>query len=351
MHAFVDSSPSLYEALASGGEFVGFGLLFMVILLWFWAQRRSTAKLTQLTTQLAKQRQEHQDTEATLRQTQQSYQAIIEGAREGIVVAQEGKIVYSNPSFLEIVGRTWEEMENTSIDTYLHKKDKTRALDNHRKRIAGEALEQRYPIRFITREKEVIWVEISGTRVVWCAKPATLNFIVDITEQVKKEEFMQHIAQYDQLTGLPNRWLLDDRLDAVLRTSKRTGDSFGLIFMELDQFKLINDTFGYEIGDALLVAIAKRIKALLRESDTVARVGGDEYAVLLPLAAHPEDVTLVVEKIHETLRQPFELLGHTLLVSCCAGVAFYPLNGTTRMELYRYADHAMYAQKYGHVSS
>lgn len=323
---------------------VGFGVLFAFGFLWLWMQRQANAKLA---TQLEEQRA----IEAALRQSQESYRTLIEGAREGVVVAQGGKIVYSNPSFLELVGYSREEVENMPLDAYLHPEDKARAMDNHRKRIAQEEVEQRYPVRFITKQKETLWAEISGARIMWKGQPATLNFLVDITERVKKEAFMQHMAQYDQLTGLPNRWLLDDRLDTLLRDAKRSGGSFAVVFVDLNRFKPVNDTYGHEIGDALLVAVAKRIKALLREVDTVARVGGDEYVVLLPSVAHQEDAQVVVEKISQALQKPFKLSGHIVRISCSAGIALYPLHGTTRMELYRHADRAMYAQKHEKKSS
>jgi len=318
---------------------VGFGVVFGFGLLWLGVQRRTNARLAQ-------QLEEQRKIEAALRESQEGYRALIEGAREGVVVTQSEKVMYCNPSFLELVGYTKEEVENMSIHTYLHPEDKGRAAQNHHRRIAGEEVEQRYPVRFITKQQETIWVEISGARIMWKGEPAALNFLVDITERVKKETFMRHMAQYDQLTGLPNRWLLDERLDDTLRLSRRTGDSFGVIFVDLNRFKPINDTYGHEVGDALLVAVAKRIKALLRESDTVARVGGDEYVVLLPLAARPEDALLVAQKIEKAIEKPFVLSGHSLKISCSAGVAFYPLHGKTRMELYRHADRAMYDQKH-----
>lgn len=324
---------------------IGFALAALVGLVWMIYQRRINARLNAIAAELEVQLHKQEVAQRDLKASQMRYQTLIEEAREGIVVAQHEKIVYSNPSFLEITGYDKQEVENLPIDQYLHEEDKPRTMQNYHKRVLGKNPENRYPVRFVTKSGVIKWVEISGVLIEWDGAPATLNFVIDITERVKQEENMRHMAQHDQLTGLANRWLLDDRLDRLLAHASREKTHFAVVFVDLNAFKPVNDKHGHEAGDMLLIEVAGRIKALLRESDTVARVGGDEFVVVLSTLASQTDVNEVVGKIQHVLREPFHIMAQTISISCAAGVAVYPKDGQTRSDLYRVADKAMYAQK------
>ena len=167
----------------------------------------------------------------------------------------------------------------------------------------------------------------------------------DITERKQSEERTRHLAQYDVLTDLPNRALLSDRLQQAITAARRDKTGLALMLIDLDKFKPINDTLGHDVGDLLLKEVARRIQACVRESDTVARIGGDEFVVLLRTVAHEPDAKAVAEKIRHELNQPFALAGQSLSISSSTGIALYPEHGSEEIELSKNADIAMYHAK------
>ncbi len=167
----------------------------------------------------------------------------------------------------------------------------------------------------------------------------------DVTELKQAEEAIQHLAQYDHLTQLPNRMLLKDRLGQVLVTARRDSLRAAVLFLDLDRFKLINDTLGHPCGDQLLREVAERLNECVRKSDTVARIGGDEFIIILPSLPHTEDVTLIAQKILASLAQPVELEGSEVFTSTSIGIAMYPNDADDVDSLIRCADMAMYRAK------
>lgn len=153
------------------------------------------------------------------------------------------------------------------------------------------------------------------------------------------------LATHDALTGLPNRQLLSDRLAQALAVARRDRTHLALMFIDLDEFKPVNDSYGHAIGDELLIRVAGRIHACIRESDTVSRIGGDEFIVLLPTVEEAHGVRDVAEKIRASLSQPFELAGLSLRISSSIGVALYPEHGADESALFKNADDAMYEAK------
>lgn len=174
------------------------------------------------------------------------------------------------------------------------------------------------------------------------------NQIAPVIERKQMELWLQHIARHDPLTDLPNRELFHDRLQTALRMSERDPTPLSLLYLDLDRFKQVNDTLGHAAGDLLLQEVAGRLRRCVRESDTVGRIGGDEFLVLLNGIDPPEQALSVAEKIRAALDQPFELAGQQVRVSPSIGVAFYPAHGRDYKQLIRYADEAMYdAKKHG----
>jgi diguanylate cyclase (GGDEF)-like protein/PAS domain S-box-containing protein len=168
----------------------------------------------------------------------------------------------------------------------------------------------------------------------------------DITLRKAAEEKIHLLAYYDPLTRLPNRRLLHDRLHQAVIRAKRDGSRLALVFIDLDKFKPVNDEFGHQAGDELLLAVAHRLQACVRESDTVARMGGDEFVVLLPSIDAAENALWVAEKIHAALREPFTFSdGGTVSISSSAGIALYPDHALDEATLTSHADAAMYQAK------
>ena len=171
----------------------------------------------------------------------------------------------------------------------------------------------------------------------------------DISERKAAEEHVQHMAHYDLLTDLPNRALITDRIRQTLIKAKRNKERMALMFLDLDEFKPVNDRLGHAIGDLLLQEVAKRLLHCVRESDTVARIGGDEFVILLPVIEGEQDAMVVAEKIQHALINPFDLSGHTVSISVSIGIAIYPDHGNDEKTLIKNADIAMYHAKHsGH---
>ncbi|OGS85660.1 MAG: hypothetical protein A2061_05430 [Gallionellales bacterium GWA2_59_43] len=174
-----------------------------------------------------------------------------------------------------------------------------------------------------------------------------LGIYQDITKQRTVEEQIRHLAHFDPLTDLPNRTLFSDRLQQALATARRDKSHLALMFVDLDKFKQVNDRLGHYIGDLLLKEVAKRMQGCVRESDTVARIGGDEFVVLLPSIETAQDAAVVAEKIREAIDRDFVLSGEELLMSVSIGVAVYPEHGKDEHQLAKNADIAMYHAKKG----
>ncbi len=167
----------------------------------------------------------------------------------------------------------------------------------------------------------------------------------DITERTYAEEQIKHLAYHDVLTGLPNRLLFKDRLTVALSHAQRDRSWLAVLFLDLDRFKVINDSLGHNIGDQLLQSVAARVQSCVRESDTVARLGGDEFTLLLPALNHSEDAALVAEKILEAVRYPFHIEGREFFITTSIGVSLYPEDGSDAATLIKNADTAMYQAK------
>jgi diguanylate cyclase (GGDEF)-like protein len=161
----------------------------------------------------------------------------------------------------------------------------------------------------------------------------------------ESEERMRYQAQHDALTGLPNRWLLRDRLLQAALRAKRDRTAFAVLLVDLDNFKIVNDTLGHDVGDLLLVEVAQRLTGCIRERDTIARLGGDEFVFVLEGLAAPEDSALVARKIIEELAVPFPIAGELLRTSPSIGISLYPEDGQDADFLLKFADIAMYRAK------
>jgi diguanylate cyclase (GGDEF)-like protein len=164
-------------------------------------------------------------------------------------------------------------------------------------------------------------------------------------ERKRAEAEIKKLAYYDTLTGLPNRVLFGDRLKQAIVMAERDKRGLALLYLDLDRFKYVNDTMGHAYGDRLLKICADRIQGCLRGSDTVARIGGDEFVIILPLLSGTEDVPKVADKILETFRKPVQFENHTIYTSASIGIALYPRNGKTADELLKNADISMYQAK------
>ena len=173
----------------------------------------------------------------------------------------------------------------------------------------------------------------------------TIITVTDITQQRKTEAHLSTLAYHDMLTSLPNRQLFDDRLNQEIARAERNSTGLGLLFLDLDKFKPVNDRYGHDIGDKLLQQVAVRLKSSLREVDTVSRWGGDEFTVLLPQVADREACEKVAQALIEQISQPFLVDGLHLIIGVSIGISFYPEDGSDALMLLTHADESMYQAK------
>ena len=171
------------------------------------------------------------------------------------------------------------------------------------------------------------------------------SLVQDVTERLNTERTIHYMAHHDTLTGLPNRRLMQDRLNQAILQARRQQRHVALLFLDLDRFKLVNDTLGHETGDYVLRDIAKKLNKVVREGDTVSREGGDEFLIILPDLEKPEFAQLVATKILDELAKPIEVSGHELTVTASIGISHYPNDATDVQQLLKHADSAMYQAK------
>jgi diguanylate cyclase (GGDEF)-like protein/PAS domain S-box-containing protein len=190
---------------------------------------------------------------------------------------------------------------------------------------------------FITSKRIVIRNQTGEPRYI-------INVVEDVTDRRRADEKIAHLAHYDALTDLPNRVLFREQVERELQRTKRD-EQFALLYIDIDEFKGINDSLGHHVGDELLKVVATRLRSCIRETDLVARLGGDEFAVIQTNAGNVADVVEFVTRIHEAIRQPYQCLGHQLSTDASIGIALAPRDGTDLDQLIKNADLAMYGAK------
>ncbi|MCC7542840.1 MAG: GGDEF domain-containing protein, partial [Deltaproteobacteria bacterium] len=215
----------------------------------------------------------------------------------------------------------------------------TRAIDES----DGETT--RLDLRGTRADGSVVELDVTGRRVQLGASSAIVAVASDVTRSRRALEQLDRISMHDPLTGLPNRSLFTDRLSSLLRVSSRSGEPFAVMFGDLDGFKAVNDGHGHETGDAVLRVVARRLRSCLRDTDTVARIGGDEFAVLLPLAHSAGDATAIATRLVAAVRAPIVLGQRTCSVGLSIGIATYPAAAIDADSLLAGADAAMYRVK------
>ncbi len=271
------------------------------------------------------------------------YATVFTNASEGMVITDERAVILAvNPAFTEITGYALQDIAGkTPAVLQSGRQDKAYyremwAALNGPGQWQGEIWNRR-------RSGEVYpeWLSIAAVRDAAGRTTHYIGIFSDVTERKQAEERIQHLANHDALTGLPNRLLLQDRLEQALRQAKRNGRNVAVLFFDLDRFKVINDTLGHDVGDGLLRIVTQRCRGVVRETDTLARHGGDEFVVVLPDLEHAQDAGAVARKLLAAVTEPCELDGHQLTVTCSIGIAVYPADGDSGSILLRNADAAM----------
>jgi diguanylate cyclase (GGDEF)-like protein/PAS domain S-box-containing protein len=264
-----------------------------------------------------------------------------------MVLDAEGRIIHFNRACERLTGYGAEEMKGKPLwNPLLFPEEPTMVKEVFASLLAG-GFPSHYENYWRTREGERRLISWSNTAL---RRPnGTVQYIIatglDITERHEAEERMAHLAHYDLLTDLPNRKLFSDRLQQAMARARRSGQLVAVLFLDLDQFKPVNDRFGHDTGDLLLKQVADRIRAAVRETDTVGRIGGDEFVAAIEGLHRPEDVKPVAKKIIDTLQRPFDVEGKICTIGVSIGATFYPRDDDKMETLITKADQTMYEAK------
>ncbi len=237
----------------------------------------------------------------------------------------------------ELVGKTMIEISSDIA----HEKDWKAIADNIISSHDGMLIENRH----IHKSGELMPVEVSIKVVDYAGNPVFVAFARDVSERMQAQEKLVFQAQHDQLTQLPNRLLLQDRIQQLIAEADRNKDKVALLFIDLDHFKHINDSYGHAFGDKVLLRVAKRLQNVLRKNDTLARLGGDEFVALTHIADMLDDAVLLANKLIEALLKPMQIDNVSLLINISIGISVYPDDAKDTELLMRNADAAMYKAK------
>lgn len=265
-----------------------------------------------------------------------------------------GRFTYVSPSVEQLRGYTAEEVINAPVAAALTPEGNRIVANLMARDIPRFASGELTSADYITVELEqpckdgsTVWTELISHHI---RNPSNGHIEVhgvtrDITERRRQQEEIRHMAQHDLLTGLPNRALFAHHFSQTLAESKRNAGRFALVYLDLDHFKPVNDTYGHAIGDKLLLDASRRMLDCLRESDIVARLGGDEFVLLLGGIACSDDAIVTANKIRAALSKPFRIEGHDIRISSSLGIALFPDHGADEITLSHHADEALYAVK------
>ncbi|MBH0059256.1 GGDEF domain-containing protein [Pseudoalteromonas sp. SWXJZ94C] len=259
------------------------------------------------------------------------------------VVDKQGTFVFVSAAFEQIFGYKADEVVGEKMINYVYESDHHKTYNAVDSLLSGEVINPRFENRWLRKDGEVVNILWS---VRWSEEHQVRVAVAhDITERKKMEEQLYYIARHDALTELPNRSLLMERLQKAIIKAQKENSFFSLLFIDIDGFKAVNDTYGHDVGDKLLHSIALRLNSVTRECDTVGRLGGDEFLIILDNLNSPSEANIIKRKILAQFKMVFKFDDVYLNISPSIGIANYPDNGETDHQLIKHADQAMYKIK------
>ncbi|HQU78897.1 MAG TPA: EAL domain-containing protein [Azonexus sp.] len=282
--------------------------------------------------------------EAAMHEREAQFRATMEAAQVGIFVLQEGLFRYVNPFLLKLFGYAEDELVDRRgpLDLIVPEQ-RTMVREEMQQRAAGEPGKP-YELTAVRKDGSQLPVMILGSSTTYEGRPASVGTLLDISAQKDAERRARELADFDPLTGLPNRRLLNDRFTQLLAGAERDGSELALVFLDLDHFKRVNDSLGHSVGDELLCAVAQRLSTVVRKVDTLARLGGDEFIIALP-GIRASAAAEVASRLLDVCATPFPVGGHELTITPSLGISLYPVDGKDFDTLLRNADAAMYKAK------
>jgi diguanylate cyclase (GGDEF)-like protein/PAS domain S-box-containing protein len=285
--------------------------------------------------------------EEALRESEARYRLMAENSTDMISrTSSRGILLYASEASRRLLGYEPSELVGHSFYDFLFEADREEV--RHLSSLIHESGPTTFAYRVVKKDGSLAWFETTS-RSVRDAITGKVREIIgvsrDVTERKKVEEQIEYQAYHDALTGLPNRRLFRDRLTVALAHARRMKHPLAVMFLDLDRFKVVNDTLGHSVGDELLKTVGTRLLASLREEDSIARMGGDEFTVLLADLRTPDHAAKIAQKVLETVAQPLQIEGTELFITTSIGIALFPSDGDTAEALLANADHAMYRAK------
>ncbi len=277
------------------------------------------------------------------------FQEILYTSADGIVIIDEkAKIIFCNTALEKIFGYKNKELIGKNLGIIVPKNypQHGKYIEHYAHHGSPRIMGAKREIHGLHKNGNIIDIEVGISKIKKDGKYTLVGIVRDISEKKNYEKKLMQMALYDNLTGLLNRQSIDDYLERSVARAERYGKSLSVMFIDLDKFKVVNDKYGHEVGDALLTRVALRLKKDLRKSDTIGRIGGDEFIVIMEEMKNKSGCEAVAKKILKSMRKPFNINPKiTLVIGASIGIARHPDDGKTPEELVKKADQAMYFAK------
>jgi diguanylate cyclase (GGDEF)-like protein/PAS domain S-box-containing protein len=282
----------------------------------------------------------------SIRESEERYRKLVELSPDGIVICCRSRIEFANPAAMRLLGASSpEQVLGEMILGFVHPAS-TELFRAQLELIEKSSINVPWvEERFVRLDYSELAVEVSGIPFSFGGKPAVQIIFRDVTARVEAKQLLERMAYYDQLTRLPNRALFFDRLNMNLAQARRYGYSFAILYLDLDRFKAVNDTLGHDKGDLLLAQVGARLENCARSSDTVSRIGGDEFVIIMSRVNDPADAAVVARKVVSAMTAGFDLDGARCSIGGSIGISLFPADADDADPLLKKADMAMYEAK------
>ncbi|MDI6716990.1 MAG: diguanylate cyclase, partial [Actinomycetota bacterium] len=280
-----------------------------------------------------------------LLESEERYSRLLSLSSDAIVIYDEEKLMYVNEAGVRLIGaENIKSIIGKSMLDFIHPDYHENARKRTRLLLQGKTVGW-VEEKLVRLDGKTVDVELLATLIVYQGKSVIQTIIRDITERKRAEDMLNYMAYYDFLTELPNRALFNDRLNLALAHAHRNREGLAILYLDLDNFKTINDTLGHDLGDQLLQNVTRRLICCVREGDTVSRFGGDEFVILLPEVNNAEGAIKVAKKVIDALKPPFNLNGQEVHITTSIGVSLHPHDGDDAQTLLKNAEIALYRAK------
>ncbi|HBY09288.1 MAG TPA: hypothetical protein DEH22_16475 [Chloroflexi bacterium] len=286
--------------------------------------------------------------ETMLRESEAQYRRLVEFLPEAIIVHSDNKVIYANAAAIKLyAAKNQDELLDVTIYDLTHPVFHDLVVERMNQ-LRGKNQIPSLPLaeqKHIRLDQTVFDAEVTTSSIIFDGKAAAQSIIRDITQRKDEEQRLKYLATHDFLTDLPNRFLFQDRINQTLLRSKRDQHRLAVLYLDLDNFKAINDAFGHSSGDFVLQLIAESLRGTLRETDTIARIGGDEFVILIESITDLPNAALVANKILQSFKRPITIQEKEVQLTLSIGISIYPDDGLDAQQLLQAADAAMYRAK------